>query len=328
MAPRRAGIAKGQRTLIECTEPDGKMQDVHSMEAVMDEILASDDGCEANPAGDPCADAPAAEPEHAAEPAHSEPERVALPERAPEPQAKPVHAAGSGEVAPDAPLEKGSFVQEALPVRPRIVCYRCKTEADPVRCRLGGKSAGCWCCPKCNVKGTQLTRLFGTWPPACFAKLPQDHQEKFWKECQDECIGGGFSLEEKVVKTLLIRRIEVEESAVGGKYWPLSVYERKGFDTELIKNNCKDTQMHPQLGLCYLVKIKSVFSKTIEQAIRDELLEHKSSKQNAGKQNLLSPRNLRRTTLPAPAVRAAVRGAEAGPKGRGRTAGTRAKAGA
>ena len=44
MAPRRAGIAKGQRTLIECTEPDGKMQDVHSMEALMDEILASDDG--------------------------------------------------------------------------------------------------------------------------------------------------------------------------------------------------------------------------------------------------------------------------------------------
>jgi len=163
-------------------------------------------------------------------------------------------------------------------------CHRCKAQADPLRCRMSGKSAACWCCPKCNTKGTQLTRRFGKWPPEAFAKLPKDYQERFWRECREDNIGGGMDLEEKVVKTLLVQRIEVEESKVGGKYLPLSVYERKGFDVARIQRECKDVEHNEVLGLTYRVQIKSVFSKTIEQMIRAELQEHIAKAQSKKRQ--------------------------------------------
>ena len=57
-------------------------------------------------------------------------------------------------------------------------CFRCGTVVDPLHCRISGKSSGCWCCRKCNTNGTQLVRVFGSWPPKSFASLPKDFQEK------------------------------------------------------------------------------------------------------------------------------------------------------
>ena len=55
----------------------------------------------------------------------------------------------------------------------------------------------------------------------------------------------------------------------GGEYLPLSVYGKRGFDVEAIRQKCKDTKEHPILGTLY--SIRSTFSKTIEQLVRKEV---------------------------------------------------------
>ena len=50
----------------------------------------------------------------------------------------------------------------------------------------------------------------------------------------------------------------------GGEYLPLSVYEKRGFDIDAIREKCTDTEEHPVLGTAYTVCIRSNFSKTVE----------------------------------------------------------------
>ena len=174
------------------------------------------------------------------------------------------------------PYTKGSFVIQAPEIpTPTPHCHRCGMQADPLRHRLSGKSGGCWCCPSCNTKGTQLTRKFGSWPPKSFARMSKDQQQSFFRECREQSISGGQDLEEKVVNTLVTQRLEIEEAATGGKFLPLSVYEKKGFDIKAIeaKTLPSDKEWNKVLGWCYRVPIRSLFSKTIEQQIRSELVQ-------------------------------------------------------
>ena len=55
----------------------------------------------------------------------------------------------------------------------------------------------------------------------------------------------------------------------GGEYLPLSVYGKRGFDVEAIRQKCKDTKKHPIWDTLYC--IRSTFSKKIEQLVRKEV---------------------------------------------------------
>ena len=180
-------------------------------------------------------------------------------------------ASDAGDAKP--PLTTEEFVLKfpENPLQPK--CNKCLGAVDPLRCRLGGKALGSWTCNSCSTKSTQLRRLFGTWPPKCFQLLPENHKAEFWKDC--EGMDGGPRLERLVVSTLVKSRIESEESSIGGEYLPLSVYKARGYDTDVIEAKCTDTDVHPVLGKCYRVQIRAVFTKTVEQLVRKELLDGK-----------------------------------------------------
>ena len=57
----------------------------------------------------------------------------------------------------------------------------------------------------------------------------------------------------------------------GGEYLHISVYGKRGFDVEAIRQKCKDIEEHEVLGKTYKVCIRSTFSKTIEQLVRKEV---------------------------------------------------------
>jgi hypothetical protein len=116
----------------------------------------------------------------------------------------------------------------------------------------------------------QLRRLFGAWPPKCFAALPAGWQEQFWQDVEGK--SGGAELEKFVIDAITLERVEQESTKHGGEYLPLSVYEQRGFCVADIESKCTDTEMHEVLGKTYRVRIKSVWSKAIEQMVRKELL--------------------------------------------------------
>ena len=187
-------------------------------------------------------------------------------------------AAQRAEVATAEALSPGEvFVWAAPDVKnepSNPTCYRCKQEVEVLRAPLVGKSHGSWKCDKCNTRGTQLNRLFGSWPPASFKKLDSSVQAKFWQDAKEKACKD--QLEELFVQTLTTSRIEQEVAQVGGEYLPLSVYEARGFDIKRIEAHCKDTEDHKVLGTCYRVDIRGGYSKTIEQLARAEVNELKA----------------------------------------------------
>ena len=87
------------------------------------------------------------------------------------------------ESAPDPP----PFFTRAPALAPQDpLCLKCKQKVDPLKAVLVGKVAGSWKCPTCNSRGTQLNRLFGTWPPESFKRLDPSVQTKFYQDAKDK----------------------------------------------------------------------------------------------------------------------------------------------
>ena len=58
----------------------------------------------------------------------------------------------------------------------------------------------------------------------------------------------------------------------GGEYLHISVYGKRGFDVEAIRQKCKDTKEHPILGTLYCIrstKIKQLVRKEVGEAPRE-----------------------------------------------------------
>ena len=145
-----------------------------------------------------------------------------------------------------------------------VFCTKCRQEVQVFRAQLHAKSAGTWKCNACNVRIVQLHRAFGSWPPPEFRDLNEDDQAVFYKNAHSllSC--------DKVVNlaTAVLERIFTQRfiESSGGSYLPLSVYAREGYDAKQIQKECKDTMIHPVLGLCYRV---AIFSKRTEQEHTD-----------------------------------------------------------
>lgn len=140
-----------------------------------------------------------------------------------------------------------------------VFCTKCRQEVPVHRAQLSGKSAGSWKCNACNCRMTQLNRAFGCWPPPEFGELSPKDQATFYK-------GANMLVDSKKVVNLakcLLERIFSQRfvESSGGSYLPLSVYARDGYDVDRIAKECKDTMVHPVLGLVYRV---AIFSKKSE----------------------------------------------------------------
>ncbi len=174
-----------------------------------------------------------------------------------------------------ASLEQEPPATAAIDVIPEYkddpVCCKCKVKVDPLRARVTGKRQGCWQCPKCASRYTQLHRTWGGWPPSAWESFSEDEKAKFWRD-----IGAseGKDEQEKVVMEMLSKKvIESRKSGSGGEYLPLSVYGTRGFDVKAIENGCDDWKPHKLFGRVYKVEIEYQSKEQEEQRIRDAILQ-------------------------------------------------------
>ena len=87
-------------------------------------------------------------------------------------------------------------------------------------------------CKECNTLYTMVKR-HQEWPPPCFKGLSKDQQAAFWAKCKDEKDENGFSYQR--VRDLLVRqttesKMQQRRLDVGGTYYPLSVYRKRGYE--------------------------------------------------------------------------------------------------
>ncbi len=84
-------------------------------------------------------------------------------------------------------------------------CSRCGQTASFMRLIQENKST--FVCKVCNMRGQQLFRLYGQWPPREFEELPKDAQEALWQSGAD----AKKDCEELVCNTLSKHLVEREE---------------------------------------------------------------------------------------------------------------------
>jgi hypothetical protein len=113
-----------------------------------------------------------------------------------------------------------------------------------------------------------LSRLFGTFPLPDFAALRDDEQILFWKESPTDVQG----LKQAITETLTSSMMERTETGTAGKYLPLDVYAKKGFDITLIEHGC-NMRMHPVLGKTYRLDIDNVAFTKVREKCRRQVLE-------------------------------------------------------
>jgi len=156
-----------------------------------------------------------------------------------------------------------------------LFCSACKGPLLPGPHRMTEKMRRSYKCPVCNKRSTQLSRVFGGWPPKIFKSLPEEFQTKIWNDLK--AVDGSARIEKFIVDTLVRKHTEIEETICGGEYLPLSAYKKRGYNTKDIETNCKNRLEDPVVGLVYKLDIKSGWSKTVESMVRTELYKTKSS---------------------------------------------------
>ena len=196
-------------------------------------------------------------------------------------------SAGGGPAPPPAPPPPKAFTGPppakaftgpltVLPEQP--LCTKCASYVDPcgpgVRCT--SKTTPSFICPVCCSKLTGLNRLCGHWPIEEFKELSAAEQESFFQSC-----GAGTAALKKAIEQHIIRRqVHQRVNEVAGEFLPLSVWQIRGFDPEIIEKTCPK-EIHAQLGPTYQVKIHSTGEKAIEEQVRQHMARVCSGKDRA-----------------------------------------------
>ena len=124
-------------------------------------------------------------------------------------------------------------------------------------------------CPKCCTRHVGITKVFGTCKFPEFQGLGDEEKQEFFRNLPTDCASISLKCQELIIKV----RLETRRNSIVGKFLPLSVWERKGFDIESIKNSAgpSDIEDHPILGLTYRVRVRTSEDATEEQNIRKQV---------------------------------------------------------
>ena len=97
--------------------------------------------------------------------------------------------------------------------------------------------------------------MYNGWPPARSKEKDAKEQAEFYEKIKS--IRGAKDLKLYVDDVLAISKSESAGSKDLNEALPLSVWEKHGFDPNVIKKNCPSME-HPQLGKCYTVTLITV----------------------------------------------------------------------
>ena len=158
-------------------------------------------------------------------------------------------------------------------------CKRCMVATDPTRpgCKTSGKVGNLKVtCSSCNYKETRLRRIFGMWPIQEFDELKEEEQVDFYQKCGTAMADVRKHISETLVRVRMLRK----ERARGGKFLPLEVYEKMGYNIEDIqsKSNPDDIEHHPVLGTTYRVEIHTTSQALVEEDLRRQVASKLKSK--------------------------------------------------
>ena len=173
-------------------------------------------------------------------------------------------------------------------------CIKCKLPVDPsepgvqIYTKASKNADGKFQCNKCGALMKMISRKLDTYGSTCLDNMKPDAVTKFFRDAltlgtKDNRFK--FGLVRGLLKEQLVtEEISVRRSKVATVFKPLSVWEKKGYDVDLIKA-FNVTEMNPACGLTYACPQRTDEREAIEQEVERTLQDaerrvvaHKSEK--------------------------------------------------
>ena len=189
-------------------------------------------------------------------------------------------AATTAATAATAAIDEPPATDAALAVDPRyspvtVQCDMCGNQAVPlVTARIMSKRKGTWKCAKCNSSLSKVYRSETTEATAGLLLMPEEQKNEFWLKVHTCC-----SAEEirNTVATYSIVKENKQERFFhnDGKFLPLAVWSRKGFDADRISNlsTDNDRRVDRVLGMTYRVEIMCTGNRGSQSSTATETLQ-------------------------------------------------------
>jgi hypothetical protein len=148
-----------------------------------------------------------------------------------------------------------------------VLCWYCGSKAYYLKCQIRSKREGTWKCGECNKQLVKLSRQFGSWPPDGMefqsSRVTPEVRHAFWKSLANLDV---TDVKHVAKRFLDEYRLEETTAQQGGSFLPLSVWERKGYDTGLIMTHstANNVRKDKVLGDTYRVITHSLHQTTTE----------------------------------------------------------------
>ncbi len=151
----------------------------------------------------------------------------------------------------------------------------CGNQAVPlVTARIMSKRKGTWKCAKCNSSLVKVYRSQTSEATAGLLLMPEEQKNEFWRKVHTCC-----SAEEirNTVATYSIVKENKQERFFhnDGKFLPLAVWSRKGFDADRIStlSTDDDRRVDRVLGMTYRVEIMCTGNRGSQSSTATETLQ-------------------------------------------------------
>ena len=157
-------------------------------------------------------------------------------------------------------------------------CIKCKLPVHPSDAQVYVKASknadGKFKCNKCGALMKMMSRKLDAYGQTCFDNMKPEAVTKFFRDALTLCSEDNrfkFGLVRGLLKEQLVtEEISVRRSKVATVFKPLSVWEKKGYDVELIKAY-NVTEENPACGLTYACPQRTDEREAIEQEIERTL---------------------------------------------------------
>ena len=164
--------------------------------------------------------------------------------------------------------ESDQFITgSTLSLEPMGRCRKCGNAVHRSRARITGKQAEYWECKTCHTRGQQLRKIYGQWPPVNFQQLDEAKKTEYFNKIKQMS-------DKKKLRSFTDHEFKLSVTEMKGKryntqYLPLKVWEKQGFDPEVVLKS-PDTKEDPVLGRLYGLEIATKYDAIEERQGRGE----------------------------------------------------------
>lgn len=160
------------------------------------------------------------------------------------------------------------------------LCTKCGYPTEVLNAVLKTKASAAqhakYVCRPCNAVTTMVFRNLRQEGPLRMTDWDDAQVQEFYRRAQESLNGGRmkWSMVRDCIKKSMVKRVtEATEKRMHAEYKPLGVWEKLGYEVEMIAAYNK-TEWNPAVGMCYAVPLKSISWKHTEEEVEEQILQY------------------------------------------------------